>query len=77
MKQERIEYFENLLQKPMAEPHRGYIEELLQAVKDKGKPNGIARAIGAKLKQTMPAIDMLEAQGALPHITPDHATGLE
>lgn len=32
MKQERIEFFENLLSKPMAEPHRSWIEELLAAV---------------------------------------------
>lgn len=35
MTQERIKYFEDLLQKPMAEPHRGWIEELLQAVSPK------------------------------------------
>ena len=39
MTQDRIAFFENLLKKPMAEPHRGYIEELLQAVKGKFKPD--------------------------------------
>lgn len=38
MTQERIQYFENLLKKPMAEPHRGYIEELLAEVKGKTEP---------------------------------------
>lgn len=37
MTQERIQFFENLLSKPMAEPHRGWIEELLQAVKPSSK----------------------------------------
>jgi len=32
MKAERIAYFENLLKKPMAEPHRGWIEELFAEV---------------------------------------------
>lgn len=32
MTQERIQFFENLLSKPMAEPHRSWIEELLGEV---------------------------------------------
>lgn len=38
MTQERITYFETILSKPMAEPHRGWIQELLEAVKGKAKP---------------------------------------
>lgn len=38
MTQERIQFFEDKLSKPMAEPHRGWIEELLDAVKSKAKP---------------------------------------
>lgn len=37
MTQDRIQYFENLLKKPMAEPHRGYIEELFAEVTGKTK----------------------------------------
>lgn len=37
MTNERIAYFEQLLKKPMAEPHRGYIEELFAEVTGKTK----------------------------------------
>lgn len=43
MTQERIQFFENLLSKPMAEPHRGWIEELLHAVTEKSKPKSKPR----------------------------------
>jgi hypothetical protein len=38
MTAERIKFFETLLSKPMAEPHRGYIEELFSEVSGKAKP---------------------------------------
>lgn len=38
MTSERIKFFEDLLEKPMAQPHRGWIEELLDAVKGTARP---------------------------------------
>lgn len=35
MTQERIAFFEQVLTKPMAEPHRSWIAELLEAAKGK------------------------------------------
>jgi len=60
MKQERIEYFEALLKRPMAEPHRSWIEELLQAV----KPGQPSHAKPAKAKPA-PVIEAPEEQDAI------------
>lgn len=54
MTQERITYFEKQLSKPMAEPHRGWIEELLEAVKGKAKP---AAKAAPKITHDSPDID--------------------
>jgi hypothetical protein len=45
MTQERIKYFEDLLEKPMAEPHRAWIEELLEEVKGKAGQSRASKKI--------------------------------
>lgn len=59
MKQERIEFFENLLSKPMAEPHRSWIEELLASVKEQGTQP--AKAKGKHAPANVPVIEQPNA----------------